>query len=371
MKTFREIKKLIESGKSVVPTTVTEDSVIEEQIYDDVDPEMQQKLHVLALDLMFELVARESVFVHGMPDVDKIARFLSTQFAGVDAEQLLNDYWKSVGGTADSMSAGLNPTAQYVMSRKNDTPQTTVEGALTGIEEAVTKIRDSIKVGITVSESQKREIAEAFSVLYVIRSGLNEQTQAGMIRRVNKMAEFGGAIRDPVKQISEVLTAADPASEWIKDFVNSKDKRFEGKSKKERVQMALGAYYAAKKGKKESVEEGKETNLTDWALKMFNDRNVKDSEIKKEFINRFGTKEGQRKFTDAFNEFMQKESVVTENLSSSQFDKIMVSIMNSPISEKFLAAVEAKNESVIRNLVKSQVKDSSKVDEVVDRVMRG
>jgi hypothetical protein len=37
------------------------------------------------------------------------------------------------------------------------------------------------------------------------------------------------------------------AGEYIKDFVRSKDKRFEGKSKKERARMALGAYYGAKR----------------------------------------------------------------------------------------------------------------------------
>ena len=46
------------------------------------------------------------------------------------------------------------------------------------------------------------------------------------------------------EQLDEVLTKATPSSEFVSDFVKSEDPRFEGKSKKERIRMALGAYYA-------------------------------------------------------------------------------------------------------------------------------
>lgn len=42
----------------------------------------------------------------------------------------------------------------------------------------------------------------------------------------------------------ETLTAKDPAEKWIKDFIESDDPKFAGKSKEERKKMALGAYYA-------------------------------------------------------------------------------------------------------------------------------
>jgi len=45
--------------------------------------------------------------------------------------------------------------------------------------------------------------------------------------------------------LEEKLSADDDAGVWISDFVKSDDARFEGKSKKERIKMALGAYYAA------------------------------------------------------------------------------------------------------------------------------
>lgn len=47
------------------------------------------------------------------------------------------------------------------------------------------------------------------------------------------------------KQLNEVLKKSAPAGEWVSDFVHSDDPKFKGKSKKERMKMALGAYYAA------------------------------------------------------------------------------------------------------------------------------
>ena len=63
-----------------------------------------------------------------------------------------------------------------------------------------------------------------------------------------------------MKYIEEKLTAADPASKWISDFVKSDNPKFAGKSKKERIQQALGAYYAKKRGTNEEVEQVDEVN---------------------------------------------------------------------------------------------------------------
>jgi hypothetical protein len=63
-----------------------------------------------------------------------------------------------------------------------------------------------------------------------------------------------------MKYIEEKLTAADPASKWISDFVKSDNPKFAGKSKKERIQQALGAYYAKKRGTNEETEQVDEVN---------------------------------------------------------------------------------------------------------------
>lgn len=47
--------------------------------------------------------------------------------------------------------------------------------------------------------------------------------------------------------LTEKLSKKQPVSVWIRDFIDSTNPKFEGKTKKERIAMALGAYYAAQK----------------------------------------------------------------------------------------------------------------------------
>jgi|LakMenEpi03Aug12_release.lakeMendotaPanAssembly.Ray.scaffolds.fasta_scaffold03530_15 hypothetical protein len=62
-------------------------------------------------------------------------------------------------------------------------------------------------------------------------------------------------LRKESEELEEKLSVSDGAEKWIHDFVHSDNPKFEGKSKKERIQMALGAFYAAKKATNEEVEE--------------------------------------------------------------------------------------------------------------------
>jgi hypothetical protein len=55
------------------------------------------------------------------------------------------------------------------------------------------------------------------------------------------------------ESLLEKLKASDPTGKWISDFVHSDNPKFAGKSKKERIRMALGASYAAKRN--EDVEQ--------------------------------------------------------------------------------------------------------------------
>mgnify|MGYP003341155546 FL=1 len=63
-------------------------------------------------------------------------------------------------------------------------------------------------------------------------------------------------------QLDEVLSADAKAEDWIHDFVHSTNPKFEGKSKKERIKMALGAYYA-KARHKDGEGLGEETEQID------------------------------------------------------------------------------------------------------------
>jgi hypothetical protein len=65
-----------------------------------------------------------------------------------------------------------------------------------------------------------------------------------------RAAKFKAKQWDESVKIDEVITKKTPTGEVISDFVHSKNPKFAGKSKKERIRMALGAKYAMmKKGK--------------------------------------------------------------------------------------------------------------------------
>ena len=57
--------------------------------------------------------------------------------------------------------------------------------------------------------------------------------------------------KEEIEQMDEVLKVSSGAGEWIKDFESSKNPKFAGKSKEQRKQQALAAYYSAKRAGKE------------------------------------------------------------------------------------------------------------------------
>jgi hypothetical protein len=77
--------------------------------------------------------------------------------------------------------------------------------------------------------------------------------------------------KDVVQQLDEVLTKSTPAGTWIKDFVDSDNPKFAGKSPAKRKQMALAAYYAKKN---ESVEESAAASQNSVATQMDEDHLV-------------------------------------------------------------------------------------------------
>ena len=85
-----------------------------------------------------------------------------------------------------------------------------------------------------------------------------------------------GMIADK-KKLQEVLTKKTPASKVISDFVHSDDPKFAGKSKKERMKMALGAYYSMHPEKSKKMEE-----MTYPAVPMLEDGKKKKGKTQKE-----------------------------------------------------------------------------------------
>jgi hypothetical protein len=75
------------------------------------------------------------------------------------------------------------------------------------------------------------------------------------------VGKYVGEQVEQQEYIEEKLKASDPASKWISDFVASDNPKFKGKSKKERIRMALGAHYAAKRELEERVLPGQDPNI--------------------------------------------------------------------------------------------------------------
>jgi molybdopterin converting factor small subunit len=61
-------------------------------------------------------------------------------------------------------------------------------------------------------------------------------------------------MKEDVEQIDEVITKKTPLAKVISDFVHSKNPKFAGKSKKQRMKQALGAYYAMQRNEDVDTE---------------------------------------------------------------------------------------------------------------------
>ena len=99
----------------------------------------------------------------------------------------------------------------------------------------------------------------------VARQKLNNLMKSGKARGAliaNKMRtlNMGDDIdQEDLDALHEVLSKDAKASDWIHDFVHSTNPKFEGKTKKERIKMALGAYYG-KQNEEVELEEGSYNN---------------------------------------------------------------------------------------------------------------
>jgi hypothetical protein len=86
-------------------------------------------------------------------------------------------------------------------------------------------------------------------------------------------------------RIAEKITKNTPTGDVIHDFVHSKNPKFTGKSKKERINQALGASYAMKKGKMEEADKpdfldlDKDGNKKESMKKAAKDKQTKEEKV--------------------------------------------------------------------------------------------
>jgi len=110
------------------------------------------------------------------------------------------------------------------------------------------------KLGRAFDSEQQRSALSRQRGLDLLKQKDTEKTQNKLASGDMTKLKKEEIEESTMKYIEEKLTAADPASKYIKDFVASENPKFAGKSKKERISMALGAYYAKKRGTNEEVE---------------------------------------------------------------------------------------------------------------------
>jgi len=130
-----------------------------------------------------------------------------------------------------------------------DGPYTTTKGNITdksgAVHSPMSRARDLARKALQNTKQKKYGVIQGHERFTSIPDKL-------------KQSHFGKTNEEV--DLEEVLKVSDGAGKWISDFVHSENPKFAGKSKKERQQMALGAYYAAKKGVKEEVENIEELN---------------------------------------------------------------------------------------------------------------
>ncbi len=91
-----------------------------------------------------------------------------------------------------------------------------------------------------------------------IESSLTDKIMQALEQRKIELSQNIIKTNESVEEIDEKLDVDDDVKEWIDDFIKSNAPQFEGKSKKERIKMALAAYYSAKK--KSTDDEIDESN---------------------------------------------------------------------------------------------------------------
>ena len=401
-KTLKEIMGLVEHRVTKQIQKEKQIETVEEAFVDDLDAETQAKMFGLALDMMQELCARKRAVTPSQANPEELAKFVAAQFAGVDGAELLKAYMAN-----QTSDYGFTHAAQDILNKKS----VTVNEGADAQEMALTQLHFVIYAAQEVLEAINEGMLEIPAWFLTKVSDVNYEMKdihaylegvraKEMSRRTNYLnTQFQTeSVQSPKKQLDEKLNPSDPITVWIDDFIKSKDPRFEGDSKKQRIARAIAAYYAARREAGLKTEDSEE-ELTELFLEKNSDvyrwddvnsvmtkLNVSPKEITRALVSLSPGKKDRHTWEELNSAFMHagfkvptilkildklKFYTLKEEMKDSEFDKIMVAIMNSPVSEKFLDAVEAKNESAVRNLVKSQVKDASKIDEVVYRVMRG
>ena len=170
---------------------------------------------------------------------------------------------------------------------------------------------------------------------------------------------------DVVEQVDEVLNPSMGAEKYIHDFVHSDNPKFGGKSKKERIRMALGAYYHAKKNIQEYTEHTHavhfENGKGEWEGMAF--IHAKDDEDAKEQAHHMAN---SVKWAHLKMSHLEKHTpIVEEGVVSNEDELINVLAetfgLDEATKEQKLAARAARNARMAGNISAARSKMSVKL----------
>jgi colicin import membrane protein len=232
------------------------------KIYDKLiktDPEKAAKFHDSLMKMRKEEVEQTDEAL--LPKQQAVADKLKASELAANKEKAGNKFGKSLRAAKVAAKMKKEEVEQIDELKKSTLASYTGKAAQdAATHSAMASFHDTS----ARARGKNRPDSKLHMTLADIRGAKSKKRLAGIEKATAKLA------KEEFEYIEEKLTAADPASEWIKDFVASDNPKFEGKSKKERIQMALGAYYSAKRSKNEATE------------KKYDEKEVKQAERKQD-----------------------------------------------------------------------------------------
>jgi hypothetical protein len=180
------------------------------------------------------------------------------------SKQALSTYIKKAGPQIAGLEQKHGITSKPAMKRKRGVTRASI---------------NYLKKDLGMPTTRKEEVAhEAYSDPYAAKKSA-EMKKAHAATMADAKKEYDAAKKskfaknfmkmkkEEVEQVDEVITKKTPTGEVISDFVNSKNPKFAGKSKKERIRMALGAKYAMMKNEESELQELDKSTMISYLQK--------------------------------------------------------------------------------------------------------
>lgn len=190
--------------------------------------------HMKALKAERTDIAKEKGYKHALLH-DNLIRSISAAIeADKDADKAMKPKVReSVEELDEASIKGLKPYVIHHPDPSSNKPAKLISGPFNSSSEALKHVK-TLNIGSSSSPHK---------VLMMNDKGEhNAVNPDGSKLKVNNTSK-----NESIEELDEVLTAKHSSSEWVHDFVHSKNPKFAGKSKEERIAMAVAAHYAAQR----------------------------------------------------------------------------------------------------------------------------